>query len=100
MLFLLLFLDIFIMWVLLTLFSKQDWADQKLKIVGILLAISIFGGWAARFCTPYVGPFPALGAYFLVGTICLWALADLEFKPAALSMGGYLVFRLIVAIVM
>lgn len=93
-----LLVDMGVLWFLLNIFSKENWDDQKLKIFGIALAISLLGGLASYALVEYVGAFPALGAYFLVGTLCLWGLASLQFKKAAAAMGVFLAFKLIVAI--
>jgi hypothetical protein len=84
---LVLLIDVVVMWFLLNIFSDENWDDQKLKIFGIVIAISLLGGFAASSSQPYVGPFASLGVYFLVGTICLWGLASLEFKKALAAMG-------------
>jgi len=48
-------IDMAILWFLLNIFSDENWDDEKLKVFGIALAISIFGGVAARYLAIYVG---------------------------------------------
>ncbi|MDB5345480.1 MAG: hypothetical protein JWP89_3857 [Schlesneria sp.] len=91
---LILFLDMLALWLLLNIFSDESWDDQKLKLFGIVLAISILGGIAAAVAIQYVGAFPAFGAYFFVGTLCLWGLANLQFKKALAAMGIFLVYKI------
>ena len=91
--------DMGLLWLLLNIFSDDDWDDEKLKVFGIALAISIFGGLAAGYSMNYLDPLSALGAYFLVGVACLWALASLEIRKAALAMGIFTVFKVVVALV-
>ena len=86
---LVIFLDMVVLWFLLNMFSEESWDDQKLKIFGIALAISILGGVAASFAVEYVGTIPAIGAYFLVGTLCLWGLANLSFQRSLAAMGVF-----------
>jgi hypothetical protein len=92
-----LLVDMGILWLLLNMFSEQNWDDQKLKVFGIAIAIAILGGLAAGASVVYVGAFPAIGAYFLVGTICLWGLASLQIQKAAAAMGIFTVFKFGVA---
>jgi hypothetical protein len=63
--------DMAAIWFLLNIFTEENWDDKKLTILGIVLAISVLGGLATRQAVPYVGVFPAHGAYFVIGTICL-----------------------------
>ncbi len=93
-----LLIDMGVLWLLLNIFSDENWDDQKLKIFGIALAISILGGLAAHAAVDYVGAFPALGAYFLIGTICLWAFASLHIKKASAAMGIFTAFKVVVSI--
>ena len=89
--------DMGVLWLLLNIFSDENRDDQKLKIFGIVIAISILGGLAARSSMEYVGGYPSLGAYFLIGTVCLWGLASLPFKKAAAAMGIFTVFKVAAA---
>ncbi|MBL8810884.1 MAG: hypothetical protein JNM43_11960 [Planctomycetaceae bacterium] len=93
---LLLLIDMGIIWFLLNVFSDESWDDQKFKIFGIVLAISLLGGFSAKASIPYVGPFGGLGVYFVVGTLCLWGLASLELKKALAAMGILIVVKLII----
>lgn len=88
-----------VLWFLLNMFSEENWDDEKLKVFGIVLAISIFGGVAAHYAADYVDPFSALGVYMLVGTVCLWALASLKFKMAAAAMAIFTGYKIVVALV-
>ena len=88
-------IDMAVVWFLLNIFSDESWDDQKLKVFGIVIAISILGGFAANASAPYVGIFPSLAAYFLVGTLCLWGLASLELKKALAAMGIFLGIKLV-----
>ncbi|MFO0977660.1 MAG: hypothetical protein U0996_14760 [Planctomycetaceae bacterium] len=93
---LVLLIDMGVIWFLLNVFSDESWDDQKLKIFGIVLAISLLGGFSASASMPYVGPFGGLGVYFLVGTLCLWGLASLELKKSLAAMGILLAVKLII----
>ena len=54
---------------LLQISSEENWDDQKLKILGIVVTISLLSGFAAISATAYAVASPALAAYFLVGTL-------------------------------
>ncbi|MGB4737017.1 MAG: hypothetical protein WBH50_02465 [Fuerstiella sp.] len=91
-----LLIDMVIVWFLLNIFSEENWDDQKLKVFGIVVAISLLGGFSARVSAPYIGAFPALAAYFLVGTLCLWGLASLELKKALAAMGIFTGIKVVI----
>lgn len=91
--------DTLVLWFLLNIFSQENWDDQKLKVFGIAIAISLLGGVAAAFSMPFVGAFPSMGVYLIIGTICLWGLASLEFKKAAAAMGIFTAYKFAVALI-
>lgn len=88
-------IDMVIVWFLLNIFSDENWDDQKLKVFGIVIAISLLGGFAADQSAPYVGVFPAVAAYFIAGTLCLWGLASLELKKALAAMGVFTAVKVV-----
>lgn len=96
-----LLIDMGVLWFLLNMFSDESWDDQKLKVFGIAAAISVLGGLAAGYAAGYVGPFVAIGVYFLIGTVCLWGLASLSFKKSLAAMGVFFGYKvaLVLAIV-
>lgn len=95
-----LFIDMGVLWLLLNMFSDESWDDQKLKVFGIAAAISILGGIAAAYAVDFVGPFLAIGVYFLIGTVCLWGLASLSFKKALGAMGVFFGYKVATVLVL
>lgn len=93
-----LLIDTVVLWFLLNLFSEEDWDDQKLKIFGIVFSISLLGGLAANYSVQYVGPFGALGAYFLIALLCLWTLAGLPIKKALSATGIFLAYKFVMVL--
>lgn len=96
---LMIIVDMVILWLLLNIFSDHNWDDEKLKIFGIVLAISILGGVAANVAASYVDPFTSLGVYFFVGTVCLWGLASLTFGKSAAAMGVFTGYKLALGLI-
>ena len=94
-----LIVDMGVLWLLLNIFSEENWDDEKLKVFLIVIAIGILGGLAAGFVATKVDPWTGLGAYFLVGTACLWGLASLEFRKALAAMGIFMAYKFIESLV-
>ena len=90
-----------VLWGLLNIFSDMNWDDEKLKVFGIALAISLLGGLAitgiaavvpASFDT-IVTLLLALGAYFVIGWGLLMVLAGLTLGRGAAAMGIFVAIK-------
>lgn len=92
---LVLVIDMGILWLLLSLFSDEEWNHQIGKILLIAIAISLLGGIAARYAAGYVGAVPSLGAYFVIGSLCLYGFADLSLRKSLAAMGGFFGFKVV-----
>lgn len=94
---LMLLLDFIVLWMLLNIFSDDDWNDELLKIFLIVLGITLLGGLGARALADSVGLL-AMGVYVAVGIGILWTVASLPVKQAAIVMAIFLVYRVVVEI--
>lgn len=91
-------IDMGVLWLLLNIFSEENWDDEKLKVFLIVIAIAVLGGVAAAFVAVYIDPLSAIGAYFLVGTVCLWGLASLEFQKAMIAMAIFTAYKFVMTL--
>lgn len=91
---LLILLDMFVLWLLLNIFSDENWEDEKFKILMMVLAISVLGGLAVNALVESIG-LSALAVYFGLGFLVFWAIGNLPYPKAAIAMGIFLAYKVV-----
>jgi len=92
------FIDVIFIWALISAYSDKNWEDKKFQVVGIVLLITVLGGLLSNLTVEYVGPYVALGFYFLIGTVCLATLASLPPKKAMTAMAIFTTYKVLAGI--
>lgn len=90
--------DMFVVWLLLNIFSDFNWDDDQRRVLLITLLIAGGGGAINHFLAQYVGLL-SLAVYIAFGAVILTQFALVEFRKACAAMGIFLAYKIALSFV-